>query len=94
MVRPRAAVRQTRDPLRQEALQPLADRLAVYAKAPSHRGDRLTVGHCLHHAQSPFWRHWGILMGVHSVLLVGSDGLGTISFFQLDRGDNLLKLHS
>jgi len=33
-------------------------------------------------------------MGVHSVLLVGSDGLGTISFFQLDRGGNVLKAHT
>ncbi len=33
-------------------------------------------------------------MGVHSVLPEGTDGLGTISFAQLDRGDNVLKLHS
>jgi hypothetical protein len=33
-------------------------------------------------------------MTVHSVLLSETDGLGTISFPQLDRGDNVLKLHS
>jgi hypothetical protein len=33
-------------------------------------------------------------VGVHPVLLVGTDGLGTISFSQLDRGDNVLKLHN
>jgi hypothetical protein len=91
---PRAAVDQSRRPQRQETLQPLAYRLAVDAKARRHRSDRLAAGHRLHHAQSPFRRHWGILMSVHSVLLVGSDGLGTISFFQLDRGDNLLRLHN
>jgi hypothetical protein len=59
-----------------------------------HLRDPIPDRNGLNHAQSPNWRHWGILMDVHSVLLEGTDGLGTISFPQLDRGDNDLKLHS
>src|SRR5207245_1697630 len=39
-------------------------------------------------------RQWGILVAVHSVLRARTDGVATISFFQSDRGDNVLKLHT
>jgi hypothetical protein len=58
-----------------------------------HRTDRFSSQHRFNHAQSTCGRHWGILVGVHSVLLTRTDGVATISFFQLDRGDNVLRLH-
>jgi hypothetical protein len=33
-------------------------------------------------------------VSVHSVLLARTEGVRTISFFQLDRGDNVLRLHT
>jgi len=48
----------------------------------------------LHHPQSTRRRHRGILVGVHSVLLPRTDDFALVSFFQLNRGDNVLKLQS
>ena len=39
------------------------------------------------HAQSTCGRHWRVLVTVHSVVPARIDGVATISFFWLDRGD-------
>jgi hypothetical protein len=59
-----------------------------------NRLNRFAFEHRFNHSQSTYRRHWGILVGVHSVLLARTDGVATISFFQLDRGDNVLRLHT
>jgi hypothetical protein len=93
-MRPRAAIAKTDFTLGSISDHPLTNALAVGSTALRYRTDWFTDPYGLNHAQSTRWRHWGILVGVHSVLLVRTDGLATISFFQLDRGDNVLRLHT
>src|SRR6266567_2280698 len=93
VARPRAAIAKARCSLGLIPGHPFTHGLAVGSTAPRHCWDRFTGQYGLDHAQSTYWRHWGILVGVHSVLLARTDGVATISFFQLDRGDNVLRLH-
>ena len=93
-MRPRAAVPQTGFAFRAIAPKPLAHRCAVNLEPGGHRSDWLARNYRLNHPQSPNRRHWGILMAVHSILLAGTDGVGTISVLQLDRGGNVLKAHT
>ena len=93
MVRPRAEIAKARCSLGPIASYPFAYGLAIGSTALGHRLNGFTGQYGFHHAQSTRGRHWGILVGVHSVLLVRTEGVVTISFFQLDRGDNVLRLH-
>jgi hypothetical protein len=94
MMRPRAAIAKARFAFGAVARNPFANALTVDLPALRSRTHRLTRYHRVYHPQSTCRGHWGILVSVHSVLLVGTDGVGTISFSQLDRGDNVLKLHT
>ena len=73
---------------------PFAYRFAVDPSVPRDRANRLATHNRLHHPHSTCWSHWRILVAVHSVLLARTDGVATISFFRLDRGGNVLKLHT
>src|SRR5207248_4523547 len=92
-MQPRAAITKTCLTFGSIAQYPFTNALAIHATALRHRADGFTGHHRLNYPQSTRWRHWSILMGVHSVLLVRTEGVATISFFQLDRGDNVLRLH-
>ncbi len=94
MVRPRTAIAQAGRSLGLISVHPFTHGLAIGSTALGHRSDCFTGQYRFHHAQSTHGRHWGILVGVHSVLLARTEGVATISFFQLDRGDNVLRLHN
>src|SRR5216110_855006 len=93
-MRPRAAIAKARFTLGSIPQHPFPNALALGSTALRHRANRFTDYYGLNHPQSTCWRHWSILVGVHSVLLIRTDGVATISFFQLDRGDNVLRLHT
>jgi len=93
-MRPRAAIAKPGFAFGAIARNPFTNAHTVDLPALRSRLHRLTRHHRLNHPQSTYWRHWGILVGVHSVLLARTDGVATISFFQLDRGDNVLRLHT
>jgi hypothetical protein len=74
---------------------PLAHRLAIGSVTQRHGTNCFAFKYRHNHSKSTCRRHqWGILMSVHSVLLARADGVATIGYFQLDRGDNVLRLNS
>src|SRR5512143_1783633 len=83
--RPRAAIAKAAFPLGPIPQHPLAHALAVHPTAQRHGADRFAHHRRLNHPQPTYRRQWCILVGVHSVLLARTDGVATISFFQLDR---------